>query len=126
MNIADHKPAIILLAEDETLVRMVASDILTDDASYRVIEAANADEALTLLEARHDVRVVFTDVDMPGSMDGLALARTVHARWPQVKVLIVSGKVRPAPAELPPGGVFMGKPYEPAVLVRQLRELLVG
>jgi CheY-like chemotaxis protein len=115
----------VLLVEDEALVRMLGVDVL-EEAGYAVVEAGNADEALRVLETRADIQALFTDVDMPGSMDGLALARTVHARWPQVKVLIVSGKVRPVPAELPPGGVFMGKPYEPAVLVRQLRELLVG
>jgi two-component system, response regulator PdtaR len=115
----------VLLVEDEALVRMLGVDVL-EEAGYEVVEAGNADEALRILEAQSGVKALFTDVDMPGSMDGLALAHTVHARWPQVKVLVVSGKVRPAPDELPPGGVFMGKPYEPASLVRQLRELLVG
>ena len=114
----------VLLVEDEALVRMLGVDVL-EEAGFEVIEAGNADEALRILEARSDVEVLFTDVDMPGSMDGLALARTVYARWPQVRVLIVSGKVRPGPTEVPPGGVFLGKPYEPAVLVRQLRELTV-
>ena len=77
---SDNRPEIILLVEDEALVRMLASDILTEEAGYRVIEAVNADEALTLLEARPDVRLVFTDVDMPGSLNGFTLARIVDRR----------------------------------------------
>lgn len=115
----------VLLVEDEALVRMLGVDVL-EEAGYEVMEAGNADEALRIMEAQSGIKALFTDVDMPGLMDGLALAHTVHARWPQVKVLVVSGKVRPAPDELPPGGAFMGKPYEPAGLVRQLRNMLVG
>jgi two-component system, response regulator PdtaR len=113
----------VLLVEDEALVRMLGVDVL-EEAGYEVTEAGNADEALRIMEAQSGIKALSTDVNMPGSMDGLA--HTVHARWPQVKVLVVSGKVRPAPDELPPGGAFMGKPYEPASLVRQLRDMLVG
>jgi len=126
MSIADHKPAIILLAEDETLVRMIASDILTDDASYRVIEAANADEALTLLEARHDVRVVFTDVDMPGSLNGYALARIVDMRWPGIALIVTSGLTGPGIGDLPKKARFLPKPYSPATLLDTVRDLLAG
>ncbi len=113
----------VLLVEDEVLVRMLGADVL-EEAGYAVIEAGTADEALRILETRSDIQAVFTDVDMPGSMDGLALARVTYERWPEVKVLIVSGKVRPTPDEMPPGGIFIGKPYQPAVLVRELRQML--
>ena len=92
---SDNRPEIILLVEDEALVRMLASDILTEEAGYRVIEAVNADEALTLLEARPDVRLVFTDVDMPGSLNGFTLARIVDMRWPKIRIIVTSGHARP-------------------------------
>ena len=113
----------VLLVEDEFLVRMLGADVLTE-AGFEVIEATNGDEALSVLEDRDDVRVLFTDVDMPGSLDGLELARVTHDRWPHVAVLIVSGKVRPGPSDLPPGGRFIGKPSEPAAIVRQIRGVL--
>ena len=70
-------PLVILLVEDEVLVRMVAADVL-EDAGFTVLESTNAEEALTLLETRPDVQVLFTDVNMPGALDGLGLAQTVH------------------------------------------------
>ena len=115
--------ATVLLVEDEFLVRMVGADILTE-AGFDVLEAANGDEALTVLKDRADVSVLFTDIDMPGSLNGLELARVTHERWPHVAVLIVSGKVRPGPDDLPPGGHFISKPYQPAAVVRQIHGML--
>ena len=115
--------ATVLLVEDEFLVRMVGADILMD-AGFHVLEAANGDEALTVLEDRDDVSVLFTDIDMPGSLDGLELARVAHGRWPHLAVLIVSGKVRPGPSEVPPGGQFIGKPYQPDAVVEQIHGML--
>src|SRR5215203_2112901 len=94
-------PPVVLLVEDEPLVRMTAADEL-EEAGFQVLEAANADVALKVLEARSDeVQVLFTDVDMPGSMDGLALAEQVHSRWPHVLLLMLllisSGYARPHP-----------------------------
>jgi CheY-like chemotaxis protein len=113
MAIVDHKPTVILLVEDETLVRMIASDVLTEDAGYRVIEAGNADEALTLLEVRHDVRLVFTDVDMPGSLNGYALARIVDMRWPGIGVIVTSGLNGPASETCRRSRVFSQSPIHP-------------
>lgn len=113
----------VLLVEDEFLVRMLGADVLTE-AGFDVLEATNGDEALTMLEDRNDVRVLFTDIDMPGSLNGLELARVTHDRWPHVAVLIVSGKVRPGPADLPPGGHFISKPYQPAAIVQQIHGML--
>src|SRR3954469_5105247 len=108
-------PLVILVVEDEVLVRMVAADVL-EDAGFTVLESASAEEALTLLETRSDVEVLFTDVNMPGAMDGLGLAQTVHNRSPEISILIGSGRIRPCPAELPPGARFIAKPYAPAAL----------
>ena len=113
---------VVLLVEDEPLVRMLGYDVL-DEAGFEVVEAGDADEALTVLQARSDVRVLFTDVDMPGSMNGFELARTVAERWPAIRVLIVSGKTRPGPGEMPPHGRFIGKPYQPAAVVQQIHEI---
>lgn len=105
-------------------MRMFAWDILTEDAGYRVIEAVNADEALILLESRHDVRLVFTDVDMPGSLNGFALARMVDMRFPEIKVLVTSGHTRPGIGDLPKGKRFLPKPYAPSALIAMVQEML--
>lgn len=120
----ESKPTIILLVEDEALVRMLASDILIADGGYRVIEAVNADEALTLLEVRHDVRLLFTDVDMPGSLNGFALARIVDLRWPEIGTIVTSGRIWPGLGDLPKGARFLRKPYAPSALIKMVQEML--
>src|SRR5918994_5122827 len=93
------EPPVVLVVEDEPLVRMTAVDEL-EEVGFQVLEAANADVAMTVLEARSDeVQVLFTDVNMPGSMDGLALAERVHRRWSHIRLLISSGYARPYPDE---------------------------
>lgn len=91
--------AMVLLVEDEAIVRMNTADILSD-LGYAVIEAANADQALEILAKRADIAIVFTDINMPGSMDGLKLAKAVHDRWPPVKLIITSGFVDPAELDI--------------------------
>ena len=114
----------ILLVEDEPLVRMTAADEL-EEAGFHVLEAANADVALKVLGVRSDeVQVLFTDVDMPGSMDGLALAVQVHRRWPHVLLLISYGYARPRPDEIPDHGQFLPKPYGAATLVGHIHDLM--
>jgi CheY-like chemotaxis protein len=103
MSTTETRPPVILVVKDETLRRMLAWDILTEDGGYRVIEAVNADEALIMLESRHDVRLVFTDVNMPGSLNGFALARIVDMRFPEVKVIVTSGLAQPGVGDLPKG-----------------------
>jgi CheY-like chemotaxis protein len=116
-------PPVVLLVEDEPLARMTAAAEL-EEAGFQVLEAANADVALAVLEARSDeVQVQFTDVDIPGSMDGLALAKQVHSRWPHV-LLISSGYARPHPGEIPDHDQFVPKPYGAATLVRHIHEML--
>jgi CheY-like chemotaxis protein len=91
------------------------------DAGYRVLEAGDADEALRFFETNADIRLLFTDVSMPGSMSGSDLANQVAERWPNVGIIIASG--RPRPHKLPLSMLFHDKPYEPAVVLRQAREM---
>ncbi len=123
MNSFSHRSPVVLLVEDEPLVRMAAADDL-QEAGFHVLEAANADVALAVLEScSDDVQVLFTDVHMPGSRDGLELARCVHERWPAIELLIASGRLRLGPDEIPDNARFVSKPFEPTHLVRQLWEL---
>ncbi|WP_216838954.1 response regulator [Caulobacter sp. S45] len=112
----------MLIVDDEELVRMVGCDIL-EFGGYRVIEAADAGAALQCLEAQAEVMVLFTDINMPGTPDGLGLAQLVHDRWPHVKILVASGNVRPGPGDMPPKGVFLSKPYRADDLLTLVRTL---
>jgi DNA-binding NtrC family response regulator len=100
----------VLVVEDELLIRMCAVCCLAD-AGFEVIESADADEAMEALEARGDVALVFTDINMPGELDGLDLAWEVSRRWPGVAVIITSGKEAPREDQIPSGGRFLAKPY---------------
>lgn len=119
----DHaaKP-VVLVVEDEWLVRFHAVEMI-EEAGFVALEAANADEAVAILEARDDVRVMFTDIDMPGSMDGLKLARAVRNRWPPVKIIVTSGQRVASVEDLPEGGTFFGKPYDVHEVTRAIRQL---
>ena len=114
---------VVLLVEDEPLVRELEIDVL-QDAGFRVLEARTADEAFDMLRGRPDVRIVFTDVDMPGSLNGFEFARLVHQGWPEVAILVSSGKMQPTEGDLPEGAAFIAKPYRPDVLVEQLQKLV--
>ncbi|HEX2556411.1 MAG TPA: response regulator [Microvirga sp.] len=114
---------VVLVVEDEPVVRMDAADTL-EDAGFEVVEAATARAALALLEKRSgDVAALFTDVDMPGDMDGLELAGIVHHRWPHIAIVVTSGVVRVA-GSLPSGGIFLAKPYPMTTPVRIIRDLI--
>lgn len=113
---------VVLLVEDEILVRMATADALTD-AGFDVIETAHAQAALEALQHRDDIRVLFTDVKMPGSMDGLELVGLVRRRWPHILIVITSGHLTPEGVPLPDDVVFIAKPYSekaPAVAIRAL------
>ena len=112
----------ILIVEDEFLWRMDSAEVI-ENAGFEVIQAANADEAIAILTERPNIHVVFTDIQMPGSMDGLKLARFVRDRWPPIKILATSGLVRVKDDELPAGSVFLPKPYRGAEVVAKLRKL---
>ena len=104
------KGPVVLIVEDELLLRMNAVDMIKS-AGFEVVEAENADEAIEILEVRRDITVVFTDIQMPGSMDGLKLARAVRGRWPPIKIVATSGLVDVGEKDLPEGGRFLAKPY---------------
>jgi CheY-like chemotaxis protein len=93
-------------------------------AGFRVVDAANADEAIAILESRRDIRVVVTDIQMPGSMDGLKLAATIGNRWPPIALIVTSGRILVPQQELPEGGHFLPKPYSSAGLVEAIQAAL--
>lgn len=113
----------VLVVEDEPLIRMGLAGTL-EDMGYRVKEARNADEAWTILESDGGARLVITDVDMPGSMDGLTLARRIRATWPNLPVLIMSGKIGVNARDLPTLAQFVSKPCEEMRLVGLVEGLL--
>lgn len=115
--------AIVLIVEDEPLLREFAVEIV-EEAGFGALEAGDADQAVALLEARSDIAVLFTDINMPGSMDGLKLAHTVRDRWPPIKVLVASGRVRLKQSDLPPNSAFLEKPYHGETMIAQLRAML--
>jgi CheY-like chemotaxis protein len=125
MGLVESPRPVVLIVEDEFLLRMNATDIVAD-AGFEVVEAANADQAIEILEARRDITVIFTDIQMPGSMDGLKLARAVRGRWPPIKIIATSGHVGVGERDLPEGGRFLSKPYSPQQVTGVLRELMAG
>ncbi|MFL5179513.1 MAG: response regulator [Microvirga sp.] len=116
----DAAAVVVLVVEDETLIRLLANDMLSE-AGYRVLEARDGQEALTILEVHADVRALFTDVTMP-NLDGLSLAKIVSERWPQIGILLTSGLV--APSELPNGARFIGKPYGPETVHGEIQAVI--
>ncbi len=114
-----NQPVSVLIVEDEVLVRLELVDLI-EDAGFKVYEASNADEAIQIMEVNTDIKILITDVDMPGSMDGLKLSHFVRDRWPPVRIVVASGHVRVKSTELPEQGVFLNKPYE----MPRIRELL--
>ena len=115
----------VLVVEDEGLVRQMSAEELAD-AGYRVLEAANSREAIDILEAGAGVAVLFTDVNMPGELDGLDLARLVHDRWPNVRLLVTSGGQRAGPEDVPDSGLFIPKPYSLRQMCSLVDELVQG
>ena len=111
---------LILVVEDDPLQRLGMID-LVEDAGFAAIEARDADQAVEILENRPDIRVVFTDIDMPGSMDGLRLAAAVRKRWPPIEIIVTSGGRRPPLEELPVRTSFLPKPLVPDDAIRMLR-----
>jgi CheY-like chemotaxis protein len=115
---------VILVVEDEPLVRRVIADV-QDEAGVKIIEAVNAVEAITILTARPDVHAVITDIEMPkGSMNGLDLARVVQERWPGVGIVISSGRERPGPDDLSEKVAFLAKPYLPDTVIQVIRQMV--
>ena len=125
MMVLDHSivRSVVLVVEDEMLLRMSAVDMV-EDAGYTSVEAVNAVEAVAILESRSDIALLFTDIQMPGSMDGLKLAQTVHSRWSPIKIILVSGQLKLTGIDLPLGSRFFGKPLEAEVMIAQMRSMI--
>jgi CheY-like chemotaxis protein len=121
----DHSsaPAVVLVVEDEMMLRMRAVDMV-EDAGYTSLEAVDADEAVAILEARSDVALLLTDIQMPGTMDGLKLAHDVHDRWPQIKIILVSGQLTLPSIDIPADSCFFGKPLESGVMIAQMQGMI--
>ena len=111
---------VILVVEDECLLNIITSDDLRS-AGQEVVSAYNADEAIDILEHRSDIGTLVTDIDMPGSMDGLELAATVHDRWPPVHIIITSGRTRPSRSQMPQDSRFIPKPWRVSDVVDAVR-----
>jgi CheY-like chemotaxis protein len=116
-------PSTLLVVEDEALVRMVAVDALAD-SGLRSFEAGDAAEALRLLDEHPEISLVFTDIDMPGHMDGLQLVRRVHDERPRMELIVTSGHQRVLDRDLPDHGTFLCKPYRTAQLIALVRQKL--
>ena len=116
-------PSVVLVVEDELMLRMRAVDIV-EDAGFIPVEAVNADEAIEILESRNDISVLFTDIQMPGSMDGLRLAHLVHSRWPHIKIILVSGQIAVTDADKPEASRFFPKPLEIQQMVLELQAMV--
>jgi CheY-like chemotaxis protein len=125
MGISATKRPVVLIVEDDFWVRMNAAEMI-GDGGFDVVEAGNADAAIAILKARPDIHVVFTNIQMPGSMDGLKLARFVRDRWPPIKIVATSGFVNVGKDDLPEGGRFVPKPYRSEHIVATLRELIAA
>jgi two-component sensor histidine kinase len=125
-NMAPGRPAVlraVLVVEDEMLLRMRAVDIV-EDAGFTAVEAINADDALAILESRSDIELLFTDIQMPGSMDGLKLAYAVHERWPLIKIILVSGQLKLTDGDKPPDSRFFGKPLGVKQMIGEMQEMM--
>ncbi len=115
----------VLVVEDDPLIRFLACS-LVGEAGYTAVEASDADQAISILESREDIRLVFTDIDMPGTMDGLKLAHYVRDRWPPIHLLLVSGKSILSETPLPIGARFLPKPYGTADVAAAMQQMLAS
>jgi len=111
-----NRRSVVLVVEDDPIIRMGAAQLATE-AGFEALEANGADEAIRILETRSDIRLVFTDVEMPGTMDGVKLAHYIRDRWPPVKLIVASGKTVIQEGHLPAGARFFPKPYSENTVV---------
>lgn len=125
MMVLDHPvvPTVVLVVEDEMLLRMRAVDMV-EDAGFTPVEAVDADEAVAILESRSDIALLFTDIQMPGSMDGLKLAHAVRKRWPPIKIILVSGQLKLANIDIPADSRFFGKPLEAKEMIAEMQDMI--
>lgn len=122
MSSAPRFKQMVLVVEDELILRNLATEIVRE-AGFEAIEATNADEAVLILETHTDIRIVFTDIDMPGSLDGMKLAACIRDRWPPIEIILTSGHGLPMRTALPPRAQFIAKPYQVSNVVRMLKQL---
>lgn len=122
VEVTSRGTVVILVVEDEPLIRLIATDVLAE-AGFEVVEAANADEAVQCLETRADIRIVFSDIDMPGAIDGIRLAAKIRKWWPTIGVALTSGNCTAPLSEFPERCVFIPKPYDLTALVVTLQTL---
>jgi two-component system, response regulator PdtaR len=125
MSSPGNKRVAVLVVEDEHLIRMDTASSL-ESLGFTVYEAANAADAIRCLEVHNEIRLIFTDVNMPGSMDGVALAHYVRTRWPPVKIMVTSGYKRIPDSDLPTAALFVAKPYYPKNIANQMSELIAA
>jgi CheY-like chemotaxis protein len=125
MMVLDHSvvPIVVLVVEDEMMLRMRAVDMV-EDAGFTPVEAVDADEAVAILESRSDIALLFTDIQMPGSMDGLKLAHAVRKRWPPIKIILVSGQLKLATIDIPADSRFFGKPLEAREMIAEMQNMI--
>jgi two-component system, response regulator PdtaR len=119
----DRSPRVVLIVEHDELLKLVTANIM-EDAGFAALQAGDADEALAILETRSDIALMLTSVTMPGSMDGLGLARTVRKRWPAIKTIIASSQVRLVGSGLTAGSRFVLKPYHVPTMISEVRSLI--
>ena len=121
----DHTllPTVVLVVEDEMLLRMRAVDMV-EDAGCVPVEAVDADEALAILQSRSDIALLFSDIQVPGSMSGLQLALAVHERWPGIKIILASGQLKLSQSEIPENSRFFGKPLDSGEMIAEIRQML--
>ena len=124
MNTPSSDTPYALVVDDDFIIRMDATNIL-EQAGFQVLDASHGDEAFVLLESRHpDITLLFTDVQMPGELDGFALARKVAASWPHISIVVASGHVRPSPGSMPDKARFIAKPFSAELVHAHLQEIL--
>src|SRR3984957_5122377 len=123
--VATESPVLraVLVVEDEMMLRMRAVDMV-EDAGFTPVEAVNVDEALAILESRSDIELLFTDIQMPGTMDGLKLAYAVHERWPLIKIILVSGQLKLTDGDKPADSRFFGKPLDVKQMIVELQDMM--
>lgn len=112
----------VLVVEDEPMLRMMAVDMV-EDAGFEAVEAADATEAVRILETRLDIRIVFTDIDMPRGVDGVRLAAIVRHRWPPIEIIVTSGFTTGEDLDLPARTAFFSKPYRHEQVVATMRRM---
>lgn len=121
----DYHRMTVMVVEDDPLVRMHGIDIF-EEAGFTVIEADNADEALVMLVDGAEIHLLFSDIDMPGSIDGMDLARIVYGRWPAIRLLVTSGYHRVSEADVPGSGKFVRKPWQAGAILAGVDSLLLA